>query len=797
MKNNNKKIIFFSIIFSFFFVSLHAKNLKVNAKNISINKNNEITIFENDVVIITEDNNIINSDYAEYNKKLGLIKLKKNVVLIDNKKNILETNDALYNEKTKIFESIGKTLITTSEKYKIRGSNIIFNNLKKIISSDEKTIVNDEENYTIYLDRFNYHINTSIFKSIGLIKIKDKNNNLYEFSQIYIDTKKKETIGTESKIFINQEDFKVNKKNKPRIFSNTISINEEVSTFGKSIFTLCDYRENDKCPPWTIQSTKMLHDSKKKTIYYENAVIKVYDLPIFYLPKFSHPDPTVKRRSGFLPPTYSDTKNLGAGISIPYFWAIDESKNFTFTNRLQFSENPIFMGEYHQAFKNSFLMTDFGFTEGYKKTSATKKAGQKSHFFSKFVKNFSTDKYESILNINLQEVSNDKYLKLYKIKSNLVDYKKDNLENSLNYIFQEDDLFLGFNASSYETLKDSYNDKYEYILPEVTFDKNLISSNQIGNLDIQSNFKHHQYDTNKTTNFLINDLNWNFRDLRFKSGAKTKISGNLKNINYDAKNVKKFKSDPTNELFGALGYLNKLNLQKSNGGSTHYLTPKIFFRYAPGTMRNEESGSRLDPVKAFSLDRLNEVDNFETGLTSTLGFDYKIKNNDKNLDFSVAQIINEKENKKMSSISSMDEKLSDLAGSANMKFNENVGINYNFLIDQNYNDLNYNEVETVLDFSPIKFNFSYLEEAKHVGNQEYFKTKLGYTSGQSLLSFETKRNLVTDSSEFYNLSYEYLNDCLRAGLVYRREFYNDSELEAENSLMFKITLAPFGDINSQ
>ena len=51
-----------------------------------------------------------------------------------------------------------------------------------------------------------------------------------------------------------------------------------------------------------------------------------------------------------------------------------------------------------------------------------------------------------------------------------------------------------------------------------------------------------------------------------------------------------------------------------------------------------------------------------------------------------------------------------------------------------------------------------------------------------------KRNLVTDSAEFYNLSYEYLNDCLRAGLVYRREFYNDSELEPENSLMFKITL---------
>ena len=56
--------------------------------------------------------------------------------------------------------------------------------------------------------------------------------------------------------------------------------------------------------------------------------------------------------------------------------------------------------------------------------------------------------------------------------------------------------------------------------------------------------------------------------------------------------------------------------------------------------------------------------------------------------------------------------------------------------------------------------------------------------------------MITNSSEFYNLSYEYLNDCLRAGLVYRREFYTDSELEPENSLMFKITLTPFGSINS-
>ena len=84
---------------------------------------------------------------------------------------------------------------------------------------------------------------------------------------------------------------------------------------------------------------------------------------------------------------------------------------------------------------------------------------------------------------------------------------------------------------------------------------------------------------------------------------------------------------------------------------------------------------------------------------------------------------------------------------------------------------------------------------KHIGNQEYFKTKLEIENTENtLLSFENK-SLITDSSEFYNLSYRYINDCLRAGLVYR-EFYTDSELEPENSLMFKITIVPFGDISS-
>ena len=214
-------------------------------------------------------------------------------------------------------------------------------------------------------------------------------------------------------------------------------------------------------------------------------------------------------------------------------------------------------------------------------------------------------------------------------------------------------------------------------------------------------------------------------------------------------------------------------------------------------MRKEIDGPRLNPINAFSLDRLDSTNNFETGLTSTVGVDYNINNNNQNLDFSLAQIISEKENKKMPDKTSLNEKVSDLVGSASFDINKNINLNYNFSLDQNYSDLNYNEIGTKIDLGMINFDFTYLQEKKHIGDQEYFNTKLNLRNkNDGVFSFETKRNLVTNSAEFYNLSYEYLNDCLRAGLVYRREFYNDSELEPENSLLFKVTLTPFGSIHS-
>ena len=66
----------------------------------------------------------------------------------------------------------------------------------------------------------------------------------------------------------------------------------------------------------------MTHDKIKKTIFYDNAIIKVYNIPIFYFPRLSHPDPTVDRRSGFLVPSFANSTNVGFGVDVPFFWNI-------------------------------------------------------------------------------------------------------------------------------------------------------------------------------------------------------------------------------------------------------------------------------------------------------------------------------------------------------------------------------------------------------------------------------------------------------------------------------------------
>ena len=190
MKNNILNILIF-LLFSTF---SSADELDIKAKKININKKTKITIFENEVVVKDQFNNSFNADYVLYNRESNFLELKGNILSKDTSGNIFKTSKATYDNNKKIFKSFGASSFETLQGYKIETSDIIVDNKNTFIGSNKETFVTDIDGNEIYLENFEYFKTKNIFKSIGSIKIIDKFNNSYNFTQIYIDEKKRKLL---------------------------------------------------------------------------------------------------------------------------------------------------------------------------------------------------------------------------------------------------------------------------------------------------------------------------------------------------------------------------------------------------------------------------------------------------------------------------------------------------------------------------------------------------------------------------------------------------------------------------
>lgn len=104
-----------------------------------------------------------------------------------------------------------------------------------------------------------------------------------------------------------------------------------VTTFTNGTYTVYTRPTTppDKPPLWRIKAATIIHDQQARTIYYEDASLEFFGTPIAYVPFLSMPDPTVKRKSGFLMPSGVISDTLGYGVTVPYYWALDPHYDLT------------------------------------------------------------------------------------------------------------------------------------------------------------------------------------------------------------------------------------------------------------------------------------------------------------------------------------------------------------------------------------------------------------------------------------------------------------------------------------
>ena len=797
-----KNKFFYFIFFLIFSINLNAEEFNITAKEIIIAKDNQVLTGKGSVKATDSEGKYIYADKIIYEKLNEFLIAEGNVKIEDNEGNILITEKASYDKINEKIITVGNTQLLLHKNYKVLSRNINYDTEKKILSSNQPSVFTDSDGNVIETSMFQYQVDKNLFSSIGKIKITDINKNIYSFKELHVDTLKKEMIGSDVSVLLDQNNFGVSEESDPRFAANSIFMSKEKSILSKGIFTVCKKRD-EKCPPWILKAEEITHDNIKKTIHYSNATLKVYNIPIFYFPKFFHPDPTVKRQSGFLSPFFTNTSSVGTGFALPYYWVINNDKDLTFTPKIYAKENILLLNEYRQAFRNGLLTLDSSYTKGYKTTSSTKTSGSRNHIFGNLDLNFNeNDSYESNLSLQVQRTSNDTYFRIHDINTALVKSENTDLKSEIQYNLNKENMYLSINASMYENLREKTNSRYEYILPNILYGKTFFTDN-FGTLDIKSNAFYNNYGTNKHKTFLTNDVMWSPSSLVTKKGFVNTTQGMLRNTNYETKRTNDYRDDGTiHELNAVISHKTSLPMKKEGINYYNLFSPNLMVRYAPGHMRNLNTKDvSLNYSNLYALNKTNEI---EEGLSAILGFDFKIsekdreKNKNEKFSLSLGQVFNAEKSEDMPTKSSLDQRMSDVVGEMNYNFSEIGEIDYKFSVDHNLNELNYNEISTQLNFGKVEFNLDYLEQRKHIGEEHYASSGISLNLNNSnKLSLSTKRNFKTESTELYDISYQYAIDCLTAGLVYRREFYQDvDDLEPKDSLMFTLTFIPFTSVTA-
>ena len=99
---------------------------------------------------------------------------------------------------------------------------------------------------------------------------------------------------------------------------------------------------------------------------------------------------------------------------------------------------------------------------------------------------------------------------------------------------------------------------------------------------------------------------------------------------------------------------------------------------------------------------------------------------------------------------------------------------------------------TKIKFNNFTTQFDYLEEKGVIGRANIIENKTKYNiNDTNYISFNTRRNRKLNLTEYYNLIYEYKNDCLVAGIKYKKNYYSDSDLKPEEELLFTLSIVPF------
>lgn len=206
---------------------------------------------------------------------------------------------------------------------------------------------NVEANYdgrTLHADELSYNQKTNQITAAGGVTLVDELGSTLHAGSVVLDGELESGLIETFGLLIGEE---------AKLAGRSADRRNGKTEITQAVYSPCrvcaDEREGE--PVWQIKALKVTHDHEKKTIAYRHAYLEILGVPVLYTPYFWHPDPTVKRQSGFLVPNAGNSTDFGNFIEAPYYWAIAPHYDVTISPLLMSEEAPLLKSEFRMRTK--------------------------------------------------------------------------------------------------------------------------------------------------------------------------------------------------------------------------------------------------------------------------------------------------------------------------------------------------------------------------------------------------------------------------------------------------------------
>lgn len=689
---------------------------------------------------------------------------------------------------------------------------VVYDQNAETITASGNVILQQNEN-SLTAELVVYDIKSGQVKASGGITIREPSGNILYMEDATLEGDLKEGFISNTRVIFT-DGSRLIARNGQRSGQQTVLKN--------ALYSPCEFclEEGKEKPLWLIRADEITHDADSKTIKYKNVKLEIGGVPIFYSPFFSHPDPTVRSRTGILPPSrVGRSTELGAFIQIPYFFDISQYQDFTFEPIITSREGVVFAGNYRQQMGNGIVTTSGSIANVNERDNNFVKTGDhelRGHIFSKG--EFDLHSLSDLgghwqWDYAANWVSDDTYLRrYYNDKSDVLEshakierFWDQNYATVGTYVFQgldEEDV-IGLTGQALPSFDLNINENLGFLDSKLTFDasgvqiyrtQGMRSRRLSAKVGWQMPFQTDLGDFYTLTASLRSDLYNNSASDRPDLEQYAGIDGTHSRIL------------PKLALDWRLPFL------KSSGETSQVLEPMFSIIVAPTkpnlpenvvNFSNEDSRNfEFDENNLFSHNRFNGYDRWEGGTRVNYGIRYNLYANAINVIATLGQSVRLNNTETFPVGSGYEGKASDFVGRIDATLGDYIDYVHRFRLDKRSLQLRRNEM--ILSGGPkwIKASVRYLDldledDDRLIGTELENRRELGTgltinaTDKWSVYGTWVK-DVLNSKTISYDAGLIYKDDCLEFGLSYERRFTSDRDIAPSSTVFFRLILKNLG-----